>query len=774
MEPREDALTQEDLFRLIVESAHEYAIFATDVRGIVVSWNTGAERLFGFREDEILGVSAEVLFTPEDRAANAPERELARAAETGRAEDERWHTRKDGSRFWASGITFALLDDAGSLRGFAKIARDQTERELLRAEIARRERNFETLVANLPDIVSRFDRSLRCIFTSPAAETVTGMPLDFLVGKTHEEMGMPVEMREVADASLRRVFETGMRDTVEFSIPSPHGIRHFEAYAVPELGSDGQVETVLTVSRDVTNRREAMRDLRLSEERFRLAMLAVSGLVYDWDVASGTVYRSEGLYDLLGFHPDEAPPSHSWWIERLHPDDRARFEAGLPGLFASDRMRYESEYRIRHRDGAWVDVSDRGSLVRDDEGRVVRVVGSATDVSERKRAEAERERLLTEAREASQLKDEFLATISHELRTPLNSIVGWTRLLLSGAVDASRERRALETIERNARAQTQMVDDILDVSRIITGKLRLDLKRLDLAAVLGATVESIHPTADAKGIRVETRVEAEETYVHGDAERLQQVIWNLLSNAVKFTPKGGTVSTRIDRVGPDVRLTVADSGEGISPAFLPYVFDRFRQADSSTTRKYGGLGLGLAIVRQLVEMHGGRVAASSEGEGRGATIAVTLPAVEGGRSAARADAAVTDPSARLAGLRLLVVDDDGDARELVRVALEQRGVSVETVATAAEALERIERARPDVLVSDIGLPATDGYELIARVRALEPERGGRTPAIALTAYARDEDRARALAAGYDLHLAKPADVEALADAVARLAGRSAL
>ncbi|HYY43093.1 MAG TPA: GAF domain-containing protein, partial [Pyrinomonadaceae bacterium] len=384
------------------------------------------------------------------------------------------------------------------------------------------------------------------------------------------------------------------------------------------------------------------------------------------------------------------------------------------------------------------------------------------DAAQRARAEAEqvaaeKERLYHEAQESSRLKDEFLATVSHELRTPLTAILGWAHMLRTGQFDEHSTAKAFETIERNARAQSQLIDDLLDVSRIITGKLRIDVRPIDPNSFIEAAVEAVRPAAEAKGVRVQRIMDTGVATVSGDPVRLQQVVWNLLSNAIKFTPKGGRVQVRLERVNSHIEIAVSDSGTGIQPEFLPYVFDRFRQADQRTTRQHGGLGLGLAIVRHLVELHGGTVRAESLGAGQGSVFTVLLPVAPVYQSAVREER--VHPAARdtlpayecpdrLDGLKVLVVDDEPDTRELLKAGLGQCGAEVTIVGSVAEALEAIETTVPDLMISDIGMPGEDGYGLIRRVRGLPAEQGGKVPAIALTAYARVEDRMQALRAGY--------------------------
>jgi signal transduction histidine kinase/ActR/RegA family two-component response regulator len=411
-------------------------------------------------------------------------------------------------------------------------------------------------------------------------------------------------------------------------------------------------------------------------------------------------------------------------------------------------------------------------------------------INELKRAEEERDRLLVreqqaraEAESASRIKDEFLSTLSHELRTPLTSILGWANLLNMGNLDGATRAQALETIERNAQVQKRLIDDLLDVSRIISGKLRLDVREVDLGSVIEDAIDVVRPAADAKSIHLAFHQEPGLGPVNGDHSRLQQVVWNLLFNAVKFTPEGGRVEVSFEREGSRARVTVSDTGRGISPDFLPHVFDRFRQADGATTRNYGGLGLGLAIVRHLIEAHGGTVSVESAGQGLGAAFSITLPFL-----AVKIEAAETAHAGRthesglsretlpreLHGVRVLVVDDDVEARQMISTVLAQSGAEVRTCLSSGEALEALSRWRPDVLMSDIGMPNEDGYALIQRVRRLRQECGGRIPAAALTAYAREEDRERALSCGFQVHVAKPVEAAELISVVSNLFRRAAI
>ncbi|MDB4969923.1 MAG: sensor hybrid histidine kinase [Myxococcales bacterium] len=419
--------------------------------------------------------------------------------------------------------------------------------------------------------------------------------------------------------------------------------------------------------------------------------------------------------------------------------------------------------------------------VFDDQGALTGAVLTVADMTPQKRVEDAMRRSNDELLTANRIKDEFLATLSHELRTPLNAIVGWTRLLRTGRLDERTVTRALETIDRNATLQAKLVEDLLDVSRIITGKLRLRIATIDPISVMEAAINSVRPAADAKGIRIDAQLDSDCGLISADGDRLQQVMWNLLSNAIKFTPVGGNVRLALRRGAGGLVIQVDDDGAGIEPGFLPYVFDRFRQADSSTTRHHGGLGLGLAIVRHLVELHGGTVQADSTGEGRGASFTLTLPWAARGTERARttlpslptpaAAPLQSAPPSLLSGIRLVIVDDEADARELLAAAFTEMGADVHVVGDVDGAIEALARERPHVLVSDIGMPGQDGYSLVQRLRAAE-KRDGAThlPAVALTAYATADDVKRAMAAGYDAHVAKPVDALTLAHTLVELVG----
>jgi len=513
---------------------------------------------------------------------------------------------------------------------------------------------------------------------------------------------------------------------------------------------------------DITKRKSAeaaLRQLATIVESSDDAIVGkdLNGIIRSWNT---------GAQKIFGY---SAPEMIGKSITILIPSDRQDEETKiLAQLRRGERIRHYETVRVT-KDGRMIDVSLTISPIRDAEGKVTGASKIARDITQKKRAEAEREQLLqrehaarAEAEAANRIKDEFLATLSHELRTPLNAIVGWVGMLRAGKLNEPNIAHAIEIIDRNARAQAQLIDDILDVSRIVSGKIRLEIEPVELSKVVEAAVDSVRLAAQAKNIHVRTAFDPGAGPVAGDPDRLQQVIWNLLSNAMKFTSEGGSVIVEVRSSGSHIEILVKDTGEGISPNFLPFVFERFRQADGSLTRDHKGLGLGLAIVRHLVELHGGSVRAESEGVGKGSTFKVSLPVLAGQTDlmGGRRQAAIRSPEngAILDGLHVLLIDDENDARELHSIMLRNFGAQVEATSSGPEGLETLKRLRPDVLVCDLEMPGMDGYSFIREVREGEQSNGNAViPAVALTAHARIEDRERALHAGFQAHLAKPVD-----------------
>lgn len=565
-------------------------------------------------------------------------------------------------------------------------------------------------------------------------------------------------------------------------------------------------------------------ELKKSEEKFR-SLSACSPIgIFLLDIEGRCTYTNPRCQALYGLTFEES--LGDGWLRSVHPDDRDRVFADWP-TWALRSSQYSNEFRLQTPEGniRWVHLQISPML--SSQNQLSGYVGTIEDITERQLAEQVRAQVIREqtarqqAESANRMKDEFLATLSHELRTPLNSVLGWAKLLRTRSFDKNTTERALETIERNAKSQAQLIDDILDISRLIRGKLHLKIRPINPICVIEEAVDAVHLLADAKSIQLEQIIDssvcqvtnnshslaslrgtkrtkaavktasendsfknnhsAEVFLLNADPDRLQQILWNLLSNAIKFTPEKGKIQVRFSCVGTHAKIDVIDTGKGISKEFLPYVFDRFRQEDSSMTRTYGGLGLGLAIVRNLVEMHGGKVYADSEGEGKGSTFTVELPIEKSPDPEpaklpqyfetclpARSDEALMT----LSGLQVLIVDDDPDVRELLTMVMSEHGAQAIAVESVTEALQVLKDLQPDVLLSDIAMPDQDGYALIRQLRTLEIERGGLLPAVALTAYARDEDYQEAIASGFQMHMSKPVDTTKLVMAVAKLAGQT--
>jgi PAS domain S-box-containing protein len=644
------------------------------------------------------------------------------------------------------------------------------------------EASLRTTLESIGDAVIATDKEGRVTFMNPVAQSLTGWKLADALGKELAAVFHIVNehTRELAESPVVTVLREGVtvglanhtvllaRDGREIPIDDS---------AAPIKDEEGKTTGVVLVFHDITDRRqgeEAMLNLAAIVESSDDAIFGktLDGIITSWN---------RGAQKLYGYTPDEAVGQY---LSLIVPEDRLEEVRGiLKRLRAGEHIEHYETVR-RKKSGELMQVSLTISPTKNERGEIIGASTIARDITERKRMEAERERLLAlereariEAEEANRLKDEFLATLSHELRTPLTAMLGWTRMLRTRQLDENTSVHALETIERNVRVQTQLIEDLLDVSRIITGKLRLDTRPVELVPVIESAIDSIQPAAEAKEITLEREIDPTASPVLGDPARLQQVVWNLLSNAVKFTPRGGRIRVRLERMESYAAVTITDTGIGISLDFLPYVFDRFRQADSSSTRSHGGLGLGLAIVRHLVELQGGTVGVESDGVQQGSSFTVKLPLMavnlrrhelETAADGDGAGRAILECPPQLQGVRVLVVDDEPDARQLLALVLGECEAEVETAASASEALELVRRTRPDVLISDIGMPDEDGYGLVKRLRADDDPHLKELPAVALTAYASADDRARSLDAGFQIHLSKPVDPEALISAVEQL------
>jgi PAS domain S-box-containing protein len=633
------------------------------------------------------------------------------------------------------------------------------------------------------DGIFAFDREMRLIAWNRAMRRITGFERTSVLGKSVLEV-FPF-LHEGHEGSLLEAL-AGKESVCQNQPYGPAEGGAFECRYSPFIDEENRIAGGIAIITDITARRHAEEAVHVAYRQLAFHVESSPLAVIEWDSDFRVARWSKSAERLFGWKADEVIGKHVNEWQFVFADDvdavalvtnRQREGVEVHGVLRN---------RNYTRDGSILFCEWYNSVLRDEREHLVSVLSLVLDVTAREKAEQERAALLVRERDARQLaeeadrlKDEFLATLSHELRTPLTSILGWASMIRNGEVEGANAMRALETIERNARSQARLIDDLLDVSRIITGNLRLDLNPLNLTPIVEAAVDALRPTADVKDIHFRTEFISADCLVKGDPNRLRQVIWNLLSNAIKFTPRGGTVSISLKCVESNARLTVSDTGEGISEAFLPYVFDRFRQAEGSISRKQGGLGLGLAVVRHLVELHGGTIEAESAGMGEGSTFTVDLPLAQERRDPARAEERRRElerrrsrkDRVRLDGIHVLLVEDDDDSRKLLGTMLKRYGAKVTSTKSAAEALDVFSNELPDLLISDIGMPDEDGYELIRKLRERPIDQGGATPAIALTGYASRKDRERALAAGYHKHMAKPVEQAEMIAAIAGLVGR---
>ncbi|MBN3875124.1 MAG: response regulator [Nostoc sp. JL23] len=531
------------------------------------------------------------------------------------------------------------------------------------------------------------------------------------------------------------------------------------------------------LQQEILERQRILEILRQSEERYRYLAEAIPQLVWTTKPNGECDFFNQNWCEYTGLTLEES--LGSGWLAALHPDDVQRADKVWSDAVKNNTI-YNNEYRFkRATDGSYRWQLARGLPLKDEQGFVVKWFGTCTDIHEQKQILEERAHLLeleqvarAKAETANRIKDEFLAVLSHELRTPLNAILGWSKLLQTRRLDQTKTSEALATIERNATLQVQLIEDLLDISRILQGKLTLNITKINLKSTILSALQTMQLAAETKLIEVNTVFEPGVGQIMGDSTRLQQVVWNLLSNAIKFTPRGGKVEVRLQETDGYAQIILSDTGKGISADFLPFVFDYFRQADSTSTRKFGGLGLGLAIVRNIIEMHGGIVKADSHGEGKGAIFTISLPLLPDASPRLTDEknypAFLATKSLPLNDIRILVVDDDTDSRDFVAFVLEQEGAFVMAASSADEALQTLAEVKLDVLVSDISMPDMDGYMLIHEVRTRTPEQGGQIPAIALTAFARNNDHEKALKAGFQMHLSKPLNPEKLIAAIVKL------
>jgi PAS domain S-box-containing protein len=790
-----------------------HGIIVSDAHGKLTLQNRAAERIWAgsATAETVDGWGRYRAFHADGRPYQAGDWSMARAISRGEVIDaEEVHFQRfDGTHGILLGSAAPVYGPDGAIAGGVSTFADITRFKQLERDLRLREAWLSTTLRSIADGVIATDEHGRVEFMNAVAERSTRCTIGEAAGRHVDELFRVIDegSRAPREGLCARVLRQGAPVELENAVLLGAGgeALAIDQSAAPIRNEKGEPIGVVLVFRDVTERRRAEARRRFIGEASWL--LASSALDYEGTLASVArlgVQRVADwcIVDML--EPDgplaRAAVAH---VDQGRAAMAARLEQGQASSAACDPFTHaagvlgrlaaaadDPAYRallerlpgdaavsvpLRARDrtlGALTLVCvESGRAFGPDDAALAEQLANCAALA------LDNARLYREAQRVNRVKDEFLATLSHELRTPLTAILGWARLLRMGKLDGDAEARALATIERNAEAQAQLIEDLLDVSRIISGKFRVEVRAVDLAVVIGAAIESVRLAAEAKGIHLAARIESVPPLA-GDPTRLQQVVWNLLCNAIKFTPRGGRVDVRVTRVDSHVEIEVVDDGQGVTADFLPYVFDRFRQADGTTTRAHNGLGLGLAIVRHLVELHGGSVGVHSDGEGRGARFSVRLPVAavrprpldDAEPEAARG--AVPAELRPLGGVSVLVVDDETDARELVAAVLTEAGAEVVAASSVAEAIAAVALCRPDVLVSDIGMPGEDGYSLMRRLRAMDGA-GSPIPAAALTAYASVQDRSRALLAGYTAHLPKPIEPAELTAVVATLAGRSA-
>ncbi len=585
-------------------------------------------------------------------------------------------------------------------------------------------------------------------------------------------------MRERHRAGFNHYLETGVRHQTWESLEIPGLHKNGQTFPLEisfgEYNQNGK-RFFIGIARDTTERKRHEEELRESQATLSLTMRSTRLGAWTREMTTEQVWWSEELEEIFGLESGSFGKSENAFFDLIYAEDRSRVAQAVERAIL-EKCDYIVEFRFHHADGSTRWMEGRGQAFYSDSGEPVRLYGIGIDITERKHAEIERERLFAEAEvarkiaeEANYAKDEFIALVSHELRSPLNAMLGWARILQNQNPDEKTSNYALDIIIRNARSQSRLIEDLLDIARVGKGKLRVEMQPTELIPIINAAVEIIKPTAETNNINFSQTLERAADFITGDVDRLRQVIENLLSNAVKFTASGGNVEIRLERENNTAKIIVSDSGQGISAEFLPQIFELFKQADPSTTRRHGGLGIGLSLARDLVELHGGTISAHSAGEGKGSTFIVTLPLrIVAPIKENASGGEFMDARGKLSGFWILAVDDEADARELVSFMLQINGAKVTTANSAVEALDILKSSNgrlPDVLLSDISMPNESGYALLEKIRALPTEHGGQIPAVALTAFNRPEDREAAFEAGFQKHLGKPVEPEDLISAI---------
>ena len=746
----------------------------------IISANRVFSEMTGYAAAEILGRNCRFLQGPFTDAKTV---EAIRTClrECREFSGEILNYRKDGSPFWNALTITPVRDSSGYWTHFVGVSRDVSlhkEAELaLRTSETQMEILFESSIAGAA--LATLDGYF--LKVNPALCSLLGFSEAELLDLSFDELTHPEDVAKIRGA-LESILQ-GRAESFELEKRCIHK-SGLPVWCFLKLGlirdAQGTPMHLIGHIRDIGDRKRDEQRIFEAESRFRAAFENASVGISVTNTAGHALMVNEAYARNLGYSPEELISTDLTRLV-LYEDLEVFYGLGAQ-LFYGELPTFECESRHIHRDGRIVWIKTQVSLTRDPQGLPLNFIVLAEDVTEKRLAKVERENLLAseraarnEAERANQLKNEFLTTLSHELRTPLNAIMGWVELLKDSEDDPETLAEGLAVIRRNVRTQSKLIDDLLELSRIESGHMHFEQRPVDVARVIAAAVEVVGPAAAAKSISIATEWSDEAIFVRGDAVRLQQVVWNFLSNAVKFTPEGGRVLVILQRVGGSAEISVADEGAGIRADFLPHVFDRFRQQDSATTRRHGGLGIGLTLAKELIELHGGTVAAASLGEGQGSTFTATLPLIseEDGGGESNALARPSRPAAlSLEGVRILIVDDQEDTRVLVTHTLEAEGGRVYSASNAVDGLSLVRNEKPHVILSDIGMPVHDGYTFIKWVRSLSPTEGGRTPAAAFTAFARPQDKAIALANGFQLHVVKPVSRKQLVAAVVQLLSRA--
>ncbi|WP_293154805.1 MULTISPECIES: PAS domain-containing protein [unclassified Microcoleus] len=779
----EEELRQKNAILNAINESAPTPIFVKDRQGCIIYANPATLEALGKPAAVVIGRRDRDLYPVAELGAivSANDRRIMESGQTEIVEES-----PDGIRTFL-GTKAPYRNEAGEVIGLIGISNDITNRK--RAEVALQEQTklLQVIIDSIGDGLILANQQGEFVLFNRAAVKMFGQLTN---EKSSQEWSstyglfLPDQKNLFPEEELpltRAIKGEYVNDVAIFVRRQDCEGRWISISGYPVVDTSREITGGVIVCRDITERKQSEAALLESEQRFRNMANNAPFMVWVTDSTGYCTFLSESWYEFTG--QTEETGLGFGWVNALHPEDR---EYALNGfLRANERQEhYSTEYRLGRKDGGYSWALDAAAPRFTESGQFEGYIGSAIDITERKQVETERDMVLqleqtarAEAERANRIKDEFLAVLSHELRSPLNPILGWSQLLLGGKLSAAKTAQAFETIERNARLQSQLIEDLLDVSRILQGKLRLNVAPVNIATIILSALETVQLAAEAKKIQIQTILNPEIGLVVGDTGRLQQIVWNLLSNAVKFTPEGGRVEVKLAQIAREVQIQISDTGKGIIPDFLPYVFEHFRQEDGATTRKFGGLGLGLAIVRQLIELHGGRVFAESPGEGQGATFTVRLPLLNDDsrtqdETERHSSESADISSLPLAGLRILVVDNEPDSRDFVAFVLEDAGAEVISLSSAAEVLLSIVQTAPDLLVSDIGMPDMDGYMLIRHIRTQLPPQYRGLVAIALTAYAGEANERQVLQAGFQKHLSKPIDPSELVATVARAILRS--